>query len=150
MIQTRAYQARIEKLPVTPICRECRGAPETIGHILSNCPRKLWNQYKMRHDKVLRQLVLQLDRKYNISVPQNIKWGESGLQIAEILEGKEVKMAVDFSIPTDRQITERRPDLVLYLKKERRIVMTEVACAWEPLILEREEDKGSKYGELFS
>ena len=24
----------------------------------------------------------------------------------------------------------------------------EVACAWEPLILEREEDKGSKYGEL--
>ena len=76
--------------------------------------------------------------------------GESGLQIAEILEGKEVKMAVDFSIPTDRQITERRPDLVLYLKKERRIVMTEVACAWEPLILEREEDKGSKYGELFS
>lgn len=37
-------------------------------------------------------------------------------------EGKEVKMAVDFSIPTDRQIMERRPDMVLYQKKKKGVL----------------------------
>ena len=59
-----------------------------------------------------------------------------------------MRLVVDLSIPTDRQLTERRPDLVAYYRELRRIVIFEIACAWEPLIEERQREKGGKYREL--
>ncbi len=65
-----------------------------------------------------------------------------------VIENSELKITIDVSIPTDRSITERRPDLVIDLKRECRALILEVACAWEPLILEREREKRGKYEEL--
>ena len=56
--------------------------------------------------------------------------------------------AIDLSIPTDRQLMERRPDLVAYYRELRRIVIYEVACTWVPLIEERQREKRGKYREL--
>ena len=50
--------------------------------------------------------------------------------------------------PTDRQLTERRPDLVAYYRELRRIVIYEVTCAREPLIKEQQHEKRGKYREL--
>ena len=55
--------------------------------------------------------------------------------------------AVDLSIPTDRQLTEKRPDLVAYYRELRYIVIYEVACTWVPLIEERQREKRGKYRE---
>ena len=49
-----------------------------------------------------------------------------------------MRLVVDLSIPTDRQLTERRADLVAYYQELRRIVIYEIACAWEPLIEDRQ------------
>ena len=53
-----------------------------------------------------------------------------------VLDGSEVRLVVDLSTPTDQQLTERRLDLVAYYWELRRIVIYEIACAWEPLIKE--------------
>ena len=45
-------------------------------------------------------------------------------------------------------MTERRPDLIAYFRESRRIIIFEIACAWEPLIEERQMEKGLKYREL--
>ena len=45
------------------------------------------------------------------------------------LECARAKIAVDLTVPTDRQLSDRRPDLILYLKGERKIVILEGAVA---------------------
>jgi hypothetical protein len=36
----------------------------------------------------------------------------------------------------------------VYLKRSKRLAILEVACAWEPLVLEREREKRGKYREF--
>ena len=58
------------------------------------------------------------------------------------------KVLIDQTIPTNRQIKERRPDVVLIDRRDSKIKVCDVACAWEPLVLEREREKKRKYREL--
>ena len=37
VILTRAFRSRVMGTAILPACRVCKGAPETIGHILSSC-----------------------------------------------------------------------------------------------------------------
>ena len=87
-------------------------------------------------------------KKHNITVPESLKWGPSGWDGVAVLESSEVRLVVDLSIHIDRQLTERRPDLVAYYQEPRRIVIFEVACTWEPLIKQRQCEKCGKYREL--
>ena len=148
VILTRAYRARVLKEPIPQACRVCKKAPETIGHILSACDPLHWTLHKERHDRVVYRLMLALAAKYQLAVPQGLRWGPDGWNGVAVLEGPDAKLSVDLSIPTDKQLTARRPDLVAYLCKEKVIVIFEVACAWEPLVNERELEKFSKYRDL--
>ncbi len=61
-----------------------------------------------------------------------------------------IKLVVDVSIPTETVLTERRPDftshhIISHHSPSKRAVIFVVACAWEPLILEREAEKRNKY-----
>ncbi len=62
-----------------------------------------------------------------------------------VVENEDWKLKVDVSVPTDEQMSGRRPDLVIDAKKLKSMCILEVACAWEPLIKEREEEKRRKY-----
>ena len=37
VVMTRAYMARVLKMPVSVLCRRCHSMPETTGHILVKC-----------------------------------------------------------------------------------------------------------------
>ena len=67
-----------------------------------------------------------------------------------MIETEEVKLILDVSIPTDRQLTTTRPDLVVHHKRSKHVRILEVPCAWEPLIPEREAEKRGKYVDLAS
>ncbi len=43
---------------------------------------------------------------------------------------------------------ERRPDLVVRMVREKRIVIFKVAVAWDPRVEERDIEKRAKYGDL--
>ena len=92
--------------------------------------------------------MLALAAKYQLAVPQGLRWWPDRWNGVAVLEGPEAKLSVDLSIPTDKQLTAQRPDLVAYLCKEKVIVIFRVACAWEPLVSERELEKFSKYRDL--
>ena len=65
-----------------------------------------------------------------------------------MLERDKVKQVVDVSIPTDRDLTARRQDIIVYLKEHNQVVILEVAVAWETLLKEWEKEKSNKYQEL--
>ena len=94
------------------------------------------------------RVMLALAKKLDVRVPDSMKWGIDGWHGVAVLCGDKAKIVVDLSIPTDRQLSERRPDLVLHLKGERKIVILEGAVAWEPLLAQREQEKEDKYREL--
>ena len=52
-----------------------------------------------------------------------------------------MKLVVDVSIPTDQDLTAKRPDIVMFLNERNQIVILEVAVAWEPLLEEREKER---------
>ena len=83
-----------------------------------------------------------------VKVPHSMSWGLAGWHGVAELTGVKGVIKVDLSIPTDRQLTSRRPDIVLHLKDTNRIVILECAVTWEPLLEERECEKFHKYQDL--
>ena len=84
----------------------------------------------------------------DVTVPNSMKWGVDGWYGVAALSGAKAKIVVDLSVPTDRRLPDRRPDIVLHLKGEQKIVILEGAVAWEPLLADQERQKSEKYQEL--
>ncbi len=60
----------------------------------------------------------------------------------------ERRVLIDQANPTDRHIVPKRPDLMVRLDRERRMVLYEVACARDPLVKRREEEKKAENQDL--
>lgn len=63
-------------------------------------------------------------------------------------ESDRVVLQWDPSVPTDRILEHRRPDMVLIEKRRKRVILLEMACAFDSLVEEREQEKTQKYEEL--
>ena len=105
----------------------------------------MWTLYKERHDRVVFQLMVTLVKVLDVKVPdyevgcQWLAWGG---------HTRWAKIAFDLSVPTDRQLSNRWPDILLYLKEKRTIMILEGAVAWKSLVAEWEHQKTDKYREL--
>ena len=148
VILIRAYRSRVMGRAVLLVCRVCKGSAETIGHLLSSCVPLQWTLYKERHDRVLYQIVRMLAAKYGIVLPDDLKWGLAGWKGVGVLNGRDLKLVIDVSVPTDRQLSATRSDLIVYSWCTKRISILEVACAWELLVIVREKEKSGKYQEF--
>lgn len=67
-----------------------------------------------------------------------MKWSINGCHGVATLEGGEAKPLVDLLILTNVQLKERDLDLMLYLKRQRCVVVMEAAVTWEMLLTKRE------------
>ena len=65
-------KARIEKSHVSPMCRMCNAAEETVFHIVSECRVHAQTEYKGRHDKLAKVIHWDLCKKYGVKVQS--KW----------------------------------------------------------------------------
>ena len=65
----------------------------------------------------------------DVTVPNSMKWGVDGWYGVAALSGAKAKIVVDLSVPTERRLPDRRPDIVLHLKGEQKIVILEGAVA---------------------
>lgn len=147
MTMTKGYLSSLPGGPANSECRLCGKHAETVGHLLSKCPVLEFREYKRRHDCVLFLLVRAITESMKMKIPENLKCPGGGVR-SGVIDGGKVIMLVDQCIPTDRQITERRPDLVVRMGGERKIVVYEVACAWDRIVEQREREKQAKYGDL--
>ncbi len=144
---TKGRKARFTIGPADPLCRLCHSHTETIGHLLSKCPVYEHREYTTRHDSVLYLLVRAVAEKLNIKIPQSVRKPGGGVRSGVIRE-KGVTLLIDLTLPTDRQTENRRPDLVVRLGKEKRVIVFEIAVTWDPSVEEREREKRAKYSDL--
>lgn len=144
---TRDHLGRFPGGPPSRLCRLCGEHVETLGHLLSKCPIYENREYRRRHDAVLHILVKAVGGKLGLKVPNSLKEKEGGVRCG-VMGTRETLMLIDLCIPTSRYLKERRPDLLVRLQKEKRIVIMEVAVAWEPIVSEREKEKRAKYDDL--
>ena len=64
------------------------------------------------------------------------------------MENDKVKVLYDFNIQTDREITHRRPDLVLLKKETRECLIIDVAIPGDHRVDRKEVEKIENYSEL--
>ena len=159
---TNLYQWKLIDDPACPLC----GSPESLKHILSSCPTALsQGRYRWRHDQVLSEVahVLETERKKERPRPnQNryigfLKEGEqvpkSATASTGILnESRSWEMKADLKeqlqFPQEIAQTTLRPDIVIWSRNPKRVVMVELTVPWEERIEESHELKRSKYEDL--
>ena len=107
VIMMNWYKHTVLKVSSTSTCRVYRESDETVGHILSSCAPHAWSFYKERHDRVVYQLMLALAKKLEVRVLDLMKWGVDGWHGVAALDRRKAKIAVDLTVPTDRQTTVR-------------------------------------------
>lgn len=146
VIYTNVYRAKIMDERVSPQCRRCE-AEETIGHIVSSCQEYNWTFYKNRHDRVLYQLVKAIAGGLGLKIPNALR-GPGGVLRPGTMGAGGRKILVDQVVPTEGRVEHSRPDLVVRVDKERRIVILDVACAWDTSIGKRRKEKLDRYVEL--
>ena len=147
VVQTAVYRVKIKGEPGSLACRMCDKDEETVGHILSSCESYKWGIYKERHDRMLFQVVKAVAASLKIRIPKHLR-APGGVIKPGTVGPSHMRLLIDQNIPTDRKVANCRPDLVVRLIKEKRIIIFEVACAWEPLVKTREREKWLKYQEL--
>ena len=157
------------KLKEDPNCVLC-GRKGTLEHILSSCTVSLsQGRYRWRHDTVLRQLahclekerskVRKVDKANLVHIPF-IKGGESGSMTSvkqkrgSLLDKSETwEMRVDLDkrlvFPEVVQTT-LRPDIVLFSRSRKHIILIELTVPWETRVESAHELKSSKYAELIN
>ena len=102
---------------------------------------------KERHDRVLYLPVRAVLRARGLPIPGGYQ-PRGGQAKPGVLGTDVVVVQVDQNCPTDRIVANSRPDMVVRLEAERRLVTLEVAWAWEPAIATRETEKKLCYQNL--
>ena len=109
VLHTRWYQNRILRNSSLLMCRECGKVMETVKHILNMCEPKGFSLYKERHERAILIVWWRLLKEYGFK--QEEPWYK--LEAKPVYANRSVKILWDPSIPTDEEMTERRPDLVV-------------------------------------
>ena len=161
---------KVWKLLESDECVLCGRAPCNLKHILSNCNVALTSgRYKWRHDKVLRCIAViceSVSEEHN-NVPHKlrnntIKFLRSGdassskrkasSRSSVLGAGDDWSVICDLDsqlvVPRDIAITSLRPDLVMYSRKTKTIILCELTCPWEENAEWAHERKLAKYEDL--
>ena len=144
VLHTRWYQNRILKNSSPLMCRECGKAMETVKHILSMCEPKGFSLYKERHDRAILIVLWRLLKEYGFK--QEEPWYK--LEAKPVYENRAVKILWDPSIPTDDEMTERRPDLVVEDRLCKSIYIIEMSVPTDSNSNGRWQEKFQKYQKL--
>ena len=120
-----------------PLCEE----GETVTHVVSGCGKLAQTEYKGRHDNVARYIHWQLCGKCGLERANN--WYEQKPE--RVVESENSKILWDFTIQCDRKIEARRPDIVFIDKKEREVVIIDVAIPGDDRVKDKELEKVEKY-----
>lgn len=120
-LRTRNTMAGINGSAVSPICRLNKTTNETVNHIATEC-QSIWNVSKSGVTReVIRACHNSCDSK----------------------QGSKADVGRD--IQTDRMIIARRPVIVVVMKEERKVSLTDIATNWDSRIEEKELEKEQTY-----
>ena len=153
-----------------PKCHKC-GAPGTLKHILSACPKSLASgMYTWQHNQVLeefrdvlKEVVVDANEKVGVTSGQvtKIHFHEEGeyscgdlgeTKCGIMFRANDWKLMVDLDnkalFPVEVASTTMRPDIVLWLVSTMLLVIAELTVPWEENISVANVFKSDKYTEL--
>ncbi|XP_069134670.1 uncharacterized protein [Argopecten irradians] len=145
-------------------CVLCR-KPANLAHVLTSCQVALSDgRYTWRHDQVLKEVAASLDRarrkKRMISKgPKFVTFVKSEtLATGRVEAGMILATARDWEMRADIQqrmgfpaevaSTPLRPDVVLWSRSSKQVVLVELTVPWEDRMEEADERKQQKYQQL--
>ncbi|EKX73433.1 reverse transcriptase domain containing protein [Theileria equi strain WA] len=125
-------------------CKHCKGATATVDHLATCCERKLAFDYTRRHNEVLKCVSLHLCRMFNLIKRKKIK----GYVMQETVTDGTNELRIDTAVKTDARITNNRPDIQLYDRRNKRIFIVEVGITCPTKVSDTEYYKQRKYDVL--
>ena len=143
-LRTNWIKKHIDKQNISEKCRMCGERDESVSHIVAECSKLAQTDYKAKHDNVGRIVHLQLCR--NKKLIGEKKWYTHSPE--SVYENEDVKILWDFNIYTDHVIQHRRPDIVMFDKKERKCMIIDIACPGDSRVELKEKEKIQNYAEL--
>ena len=143
-LRTNSIKVKIDKQAGSPMCRLCGAKEETVDHLVSSCSKIAQTDYKSRHDKVAANLHWSLCKQFGFQRAE--KWWQHRAEKA--LENEDFKLLWDYDIQVDREIRERRPDLVVVNKKLKEAWLVDVAVPGDARVADKEIEKQVKYRDL--
>ena len=140
-LPTRAHKVHVEKLNVSPLCRMCGQADETVMHLLVECQKLAQLEYKARHDSVAKDVHWALAKKYGF---------ECRAQSYEhvplsVMENTKCRLYWDFTIMCDRFVEHRRPDIVVHNVHTRHVQIVDIAVPGDGRVVQKEQEKRERY-----
>jgi hypothetical protein len=120
-------------------CRACGTTTETIEHVVSSCSKWLSNLYIDRHDSVARNIHYRLCQRYGLTPPHYSQ------KVDQVMENEEIKLYWNQPVQTKNIIRHNKPDMVLYHKPEKTVLIIEVAVSWFTGIVRQIEIKRNRY-----
>ncbi|XP_044760810.1 uncharacterized protein LOC123318258 [Coccinella septempunctata] len=146
VVATRAYLKNIiGKNMTTDKCRKCSQSPETIQHVTSSCSILAPREYTDRHNAMAKAYHQAIAKKHGLLETTRPIYEYLP---KEILENEEVKLYWDHPLITDRSIPHNRPDIVLFEKKLKKLIIADVTIPADDNIERAYTEKIMKYHDL--
>ena len=112
-----------------------------MAHVVSECGKLAPTECKGRHDNVARYVHWQLCGKCGLERANS--WYEQKPE--RVVESESSTLLWNFTIQCDRKTEARRPDIVFIDKKEREVVIIDVAIPCDDRVKDKELEKIEKY-----
>ena len=136
-LRTNYTRFHIDHTAESSLCRMCGSKGETVAHVVSECGKLAQTEYKGRHDNVARYIHWQCCGKCGLERANS--WYEQKPE--GVVESENFKILWDFTVQCDRKIEARRPDIVFIDKKEREVVIIDVAIPGDDRVKDKELEK---------
>ena len=124
--------------------REAGKAMETVKHTLNMCEPKGFSLYKERQDRAVLILLRRLLKGYGFK--QEEPWYK--LEAKPVYENRSIKIFWDPSFPTDEEMTERKPDLVVGDRLCKSIYIIEMSVPTDSNLNGGRQEKFQRYQKL--
>ena len=122
-LRTNWIRKNIDGQEVSEKCRMCGERDESINHLIAKCKKLAQKEYKQRHDNIARIVHVELCEKFGLV--GEVTWYNH--KPASVVENDRVKILWDFNIQTDHVIQQKRPNIVVLYKKERKCHFVDIA-----------------------
>ena len=103
------------------------------------CQPHQWTMYKAKHDEVARCI------QWSVARALDLIAHSASRAVPDVVNGPKGKVSWDPLCLTLRQMTERRPDLLVWQHQGRRLYIIEVAVADDLRVEEKTDEKRAKY-----
>lgn len=130
-----------------PICRACNDKEmfESMAHILCSCKNGwMMENYHKRHNMSLKPILWAILNYYGKMKDVDYSWAYLG-EPNGIYDNEHIMVTWDRPKFTLTYTPKNRPDIILHLKKKKKIIVIEHAVPWDKLVIEREKSKEEKY-----